>query len=772
MMSHLVMPCGMRALRSLIILLVISSFLIGNCLPAVTVPTDASPEVMILSALDDGPQEPAENKPGQKDKKQLQAQAKEVVAEAKVLEEKDRLSQARDRYVDAEGILSTGEALAAIRRINEKQKEQVESLIADAHRLYDEKKFSETLQPLQNGLDIQPANPALHYDAALSHLTLNDRTNAALHLKSAIGAVSNEKERAELLERLSSVLMGTDLPDLTEQARNMLSVFNANYLQEDRDSDTRTSSVSLCQRTREMKSAFPLNPAVAFNSAKCALEEARPDEAARHLSDYLQLAPHALDKTEAAAQRENLLSLGSLRGESGELVRQRFATAARLLDYHRYDRAIEEYERAAEALPDYPQTEWQLSLLYEALGNVPKSRAHLLRFQQLEQLEARNSEAGLHLSTLEKRQAVYDANVSEAEDIIADLFLSSMGIDTAGAKHKAKLSYRQWRWASHRYKEATRASQRLSQPYVERELNRAREDLESATELFPLGAEANELLALISLQGNNWPEAYREYDAVASQGFPVSFYAQVNSEQDSKLVRATKVEISTDAIRFVYLSSYDPKKQVSLPPDRPAGEDDLGNLVVSAKRPPDADAESFTIRFGDLKGIETDKNFVVLKLQKDKVYIAPLNMLSEVPFEGRASRTFGNEYTRLFVRYLGYEEGKLGKEGMTTGEKFKLGFQIARIGVSVGMMAATGPVAYGSAVRMAQLVHALRVYHSVMQGVRAVDATDAGMRLADDVQMDAATLERTVNDERRTIEGMEFKIIPTQPFQPKFREKF
>jgi len=31
---------------------------------------------------------------------------------------------------------------------------------------------------------------------------------------------------------------------------------------------------------------------------------------------------------------------------------------------------------------------------------------------------------------------------------------------------------------------------------VERELNRARESLEAATQLFPLGAEANELLAL------------------------------------------------------------------------------------------------------------------------------------------------------------------------------------------------------------------------------------------------------------------------------------
>ena len=46
------------------------------------------------------------------------------------------------------------------------------------------------------------------------------------------------------------------------------------------------------------------------------------------------------------------------------------------------------------------------------------------------------------------------------------------------------------------------------------------------------------------------------------------------------------------------------------------------------------------------------------------------------------SRSFGNEYTRLFIRYLCYEDAKLGKEGIITGEKFKLGFEIVWIGVS------------------------------------------------------------------------------------------
>ena len=76
-----------------------------------------------------------------------------------------------------------------------------------------------------------------------------------------------------------------------------------------------------------------------------------------------------------------------------------------------------------------------------------------------------------------------------------------------------------------------------------------------------------------------------------------------------------------------------------MPPAKPPGEDNLGNLVVSAVQPPDAHAEVLTIRAADVKGIETNKNFVVVKLAKDQIYLAPLNILSETPFEGGASRT-------------------------------------------------------------------------------------------------------------------------------------
>jgi len=713
---------------------------------------------------------------GNPDKKQLDTEAKQLVAEGKALEKEGKLSEARDKYVDSLGAVSTNDALNAVKDIDEKQKQQVESLLSEAHRLYDAEKVTESQQQLRQGLAMRPAHPALHYDLALCYLRPGDRANAALQLDQAVGTLPNRKERLELLEFQSALLMGTDPPAANGDAKNTLAGFNEAYLAEDRDpGDAKTKGGGgLCDKTKALTDAFSTNAAVVFNSAKCAEEDAHPEVAARELDGYLKLAPNALDRADAELFRENLRSLAALDGDPGKLTRQHYANAARDLDYRRYDRAMNEYQQAAQALPDYPQTPWRLGLLYEAFGDVSKAREQFGRFQQLAPDAAQKSEADSHLSNLEGRRAVYDANVDEAEDMLSGLLLAAMGLDIEGAKHKTKLSYRQWRWASHRYKEATRATVMLPEPFVERELDRARQDLDGASELFPLAAEAQELLALISLQGNNWPEALRSYDAVASQGLPVSFFAQANSAHDSKQVRAAKVEIAADAVRLVYLSSYDPKKRVSKPPAKPAGDDNLGNLVVSAGHPPDPEADALTVRIDELKGIETDKNFVVLKLAKDKIYLAPLNLLSETPFEGGASRSYGNEYTRLFSRYLGYETAKLGKEGMTTGEKFRLGFEIARIGMSVGMMGVGAPAAYGSAMHIARLAHALQVYRtyrSVARGVHVADASDAATRLADDLQMSATALERNLVDQQRAIVGTQFKIIPTQQSQLKFREK-
>ena len=75
--------------------------------------------------------------PSQMDKKQLEAKAKALVAEGKTLEKQAKLAEARDKFVDAEGYLSTKDALNGIDRIHDANEKQVQVLLATAHQSYD-----------------------------------------------------------------------------------------------------------------------------------------------------------------------------------------------------------------------------------------------------------------------------------------------------------------------------------------------------------------------------------------------------------------------------------------------------------------------------------------------------------------------------------------------------------------------------------------------------------------------------------------------------------
>lgn len=68
-----------------------------------------------------------------------------------------------------------------------------------------------------------------------------------------------------------------------------------------------------------------------------------------------------------------------------------------------------------------------------------------------------------------------------------------------------------------------------------------------------------------------------------------------------------------------------------------------------------------------------DKGLVRLKLAQQEVTLAPIYLPSFTPVEGPPARRFANNYTRLFVRYPGLEDSKLGTKGMSGGEKFKMG---------------------------------------------------------------------------------------------------
>src|SRR5213075_1084937 len=92
---------------------------------------------------------------------------------------------------------------------------------------------------------------------------------------------------------------------------------------------------------------------------------------------------------------------------------------------------------------------------------------------------------------------------------------------------------------------------------------------------------------------------------------------------------------------------------------------------------------SLDVSLNDIKRVETDKGLIKLKLTKQEITLAPIYLPSYTPIEGPQARRFANNYTRLFVRYPGLEDSKLGTEGMSGGEKFKMGYNLASASIDI-----------------------------------------------------------------------------------------
>jgi hypothetical protein len=277
-------------------------------------------------------------------------------------------------------------------------------------------------------------------------------------------------------------------------------------------------------------------------------------------------------------------------------------------------------------------------------------------------------------------------------------------------------------------------------------LARAAENLQVALGLFPLGAEANELMGLFFLQANDGRAAIKNFDAVASQGLPPAFYAEMHGR---KFDRAVKCELSRDRVHLIILSSYD-KKGNPTPPGKPAGDDGLGDLTLApgGKR---HEPDSLDLSLSEIKKVETKKGLLTVKLEKQEIWLAPIYLASYTPVEGPPARRFANNYTRLFIRYPGLEDSKLGAEGMTGGEKFKMGYTIASD--SLNIATSLNPIGAIQATQSA--ISIARTIHSAMASLR----------------VSFASWERSVDDQQQLLAGPSFKTIPTGPVNLAFTQE-
>ena len=292
------------------------------------------------------------------------------------------------------------------------------------------------------------------------------------------------------------------------------------------------------------------------------------------------MTPHALDADEVHARIADLKSLLTLPGQNGVDIRHLYASAYGSLAERKYDRALADFIKAGELAPEFALTKWKLGLFYEAMGNVDRARENFTRYQQLTSDQSAKDEANLHLTTLDAKRTKYDEEMDEAEDLVADLFNRSMNLTFNGSEKRSAVRAKR---ARVKKKEENKAKNRVGGfaipfAYAQQQLARASEHLQIALALFPLGAEANELMGLVFLQANDGHSATRSFDVVASQGLPVAFYAEMRGHKQDQ---AVKCELSRDRVRLIYLSSYD-KKGNPAPPSKPAGEDGLGDMVMEA----------------------------------------------------------------------------------------------------------------------------------------------------------------------------------------------
>jgi tetratricopeptide (TPR) repeat protein len=715
-------------------------------------------------------------------KKELEAQVKTMTAEAERLAKAGQLAEARTKYAESQALIEMKDVGEAIKRLDEEIHKRVKDALSESRKLYDLRKFKEAATALDQGMRLQAFQSVLAYDLALCYYQLGERSKALEYLGKAKAGTADPKQKQKLSQLLTFFTTGENGISVNDSDKDRIS--QVNRLSEsigveasledgggDEDSFSETDAPSsqlvprtslktnvpasthsntnasrrssLCNALGELKGTLANSPSATFNFANCAETNGRAAEAVRLLERYLEMTPTALDGDEAHARIADLKSLLSLPGQNGIETRRLYASVYGSLAERKYDRALADLNKASDLAPEFSLTKWKLGLLYEAMGDIDRARENFIRYQQLTSEQSAKDEAALHLSTLDAKRTKYDEEVDEAEDIVSDLFNRAMNLTFNGSENRSALRVRRARVKKKGDEGKARnkvGGFAIPFAYAQQQLSRASEHLQIALALFPLGAEANELMGLVFLQANDGHSAIKSFDVVASQGLPVSFYAEMRGHKQDQ---AVKCELSRDRLRLIFLSSYD-KKGNPAAPSKPAGEDGLGDLVMDPSAPRQQGFDSLDLSLGEIKKVETDKGLLKLKLAQQEITLSPIYLPSFTPIEGPQARRFANNYTRLFVRYPGLEDSKLGTEGMSGGEKFKMGYNIANASVDIAMSGFSPISAIGS----------VQDAISITQTIRAAMVS---------LSVSFASWEKSVDDQQQLLAGKSFKSIPTQP---------
>jgi tetratricopeptide (TPR) repeat protein len=721
------------------------------------------------------------------EKKALEHQAQAFVKEAKDLEKSGKLLEARARYASSQAFAETKDAAEAIKRIDGEIQKRVRAAVQQAHKLYDQAKYPAAAQTLEAAAKLGASGSVLSYDLALCKRHMGDSAAAVAHLDQAAESTGDPKRKLKIKQLRTAMItdeqpaaLKNDERDRMNKVNQLMDTVGFETSVEDRPATVTLAaaspngeapvvpaalrsgvspvavtgnkpglrSVSLCQSLEGLKTAATAS--VTFNLANCAEDTGRTAEAAQLLGRYLEAAPKATDAERTRLRIERLNALAGLQDRKGEQVRSLFSSASRYLEERKYDLALADYQRAVAVAPEFAPGVWRLALMYEAQGRIEQARENFNLYSRLETTPAGRQEAQLHLETLDAKRDQYDDEVGQASAILADLFNRAMNLTFNGLEDRASQYKQRAKERARMYaKQKLRVVGGFTVPfgYAQQQLADAGDHLANALVLFPQGAEANQLMGLVLLQANDGRSSMRSFDAVASQNLPVAFYAQLRERNSD---RSVKCELTRDGLRMIYLSSYD-KKGKPVPPAKPAGEDGLGDIAIDPATERAQDFDARTIKPVDIKSIETKSGSVVLKLAKEQLMLSPIYLPAPPPADGPPARRFTNNYTRLFVRYPGLEEAKLGAEGLTAMEKIRLGFDIANASFNI----ATSLNPFGA-------IGALTSFISITRELNAVSKS---------LHVDFAGWAKTIEDQQELQAGNAFKAIPTEALNLAFVEE-
>jgi hypothetical protein len=296
----------------------------------------------------------------------------------------------------------------------------------------------------------------------------------------------------------------------------------------------------------------------------------------------------------------------------------------------------------------------------------------------------------------------------------------------------------------------------VSRIYAAHRLQLANEKIQAAGSLFPLASEANLLQAFTCSQMNDFCCVRASFDAQRALTRPVSFYAAVFYSVPEPNNRAKqrrtygKFEFEKGTVRFAEISTVNPKKRAAELSALVAGDDRLGRLGA-ADGLRSAKFQGFTVPATAIKHLENRDGLMYLevddrRIKRRHMLIEPLSLALAVPPIGPGARRHLNHYINIAETYGEVEKAKLGKESTTAGEKLKMVYNIATIGLDVTS------VVFGNFMAVVDV---------------ATGVTGLGRNIA----LNQRQVQRLAWEQRHAVHGIAFKAIPTEPARLAFRKE-